>query len=104
MNIQFNTDHNVSGKEEHVTSLTEFITKGLSRFEERITNVEVHLTDENGSKNTPNDKRCVIEVRLNGLPPIAVTNHDNTHEQVVRGAVDKMKSALDSAIGRLRDK
>ena len=31
----------------------------------------------------------MIEARLEGMKPIAVTNHANTHEQAVEGAVEK---------------
>ena len=65
--------------------------------------MEVHLSDENGDKQGLNDKRCVIEARLSGMKPIAVTNHANTHEQAVGGAVDKLKTSLDAILGRLRN-
>ena len=45
----------------------------------------------------------MIEARLEGMKPIAVTNHANTHEQAVEGAVEKLKTSLDTVIGRLRD-
>jgi len=50
-----------------------------------------------------NDKRCMIEGRLGGKQPIAVTNQANTLEQAVAGAVDKLKSSLDTIIGRSRN-
>jgi len=43
-----------------------------------------------------------LEARLEGMQPIAVTNHDSTIEQAVNGALDKLKASLDSAIGKLR--
>jgi hypothetical protein len=45
----------------------------------------------------------MIEARLAGMKPIAVTNHGNTHEQAVEGAVEKLKTSLDTIIGRLRN-
>ena len=75
----------------------------LSRFSHQITRVEVHLSDENSDKEGLNDKRCMIEARLEGIKPIAVTNHANTHEQAVAGAVEKLKTSLDTILGRLRN-
>ncbi|MCX6262866.1 MAG: HPF/RaiA family ribosome-associated protein [Bacteroidia bacterium] len=103
MTIQFNTDNKVTVSEELRTPLISLISEGLSRFSHQITRVEVHLSDENGDKVGLNDKRCMIEARLAGMKPVAVTNHGNTHEQAVEGAVDKLKTSLDTILGRLRN-
>ena len=103
MTIQFNTDNNVRVSEELRVPLINLISEELSRFSHQITRVEVHLSDENGDKQGLNDKRCMIETRLAGMNPIAVTNHANTHEQAVEGAVDKLKTSLDTILGRLRN-
>ena len=103
MKIQFNTDKNVTGSEELKTSMTAFISEDLSRYSDQITRLEVHLSDEDGIKHGQNDKRCMIEARLEGMQPIAVTNHADTHEQAVTGAVDKLKSSLNTIHGRLRN-
>lgn len=104
MTIQVNTDSNITGGEKLRVTLTTLISEELSRFSHQITRVEVHLSDENGPKEGQNDKRCLIEARLEGLKPIAVTCHANTHQQAVEGAVDKLKTSLDTTIGRLRNK
>ena len=103
MTIQFNTDNNIKGSEKLRTPLISLISEELSRFSHQITRVEVHLSDENGPKDGLNDKRCIIEARLEGMKPIAVTNHANTHEQAVEGAVDKLKTSLDTVLGRFRN-
>lgn len=103
MTIQFNTDKNITGTERLRTPLITLIEEGLHRFSHQITRVEVHLSDENGPKEGMNDKRCLIEARVEGLKPIAVTNHANTHEQAVEGAVEKLKISLDTILGRLRN-
>lgn len=103
MNIQFNTDNNIHGTEALKTAMTELITKRMNRYTEQISRLEVHLADENGNKNTPDDKRCTIEARLNGMNPMAVTNHASNHEQAVDGAIDKLRASLDTAIGKLRN-
>jgi len=103
MTIQFNTDNKVSVSEELRAPLISSISEGLGRFSHQITRVEVHLSDENGDKEGLNDKRCMIEARLAGMKPIAVTNHGNTHEQAVEGAVEKLKTSLETIIGRLRN-
>ena len=103
MQIQFNTDKNVTGIEGLIASSTSLISEELSRYSQQITRVEVHFSDENGNKDGVNDKRCMMEARLAGMNPIAVTNQANTHEQAVLGAIDKLKASLGKKIGRLKD-
>ncbi len=103
MQIHFNTDKNLTGSEELIASATSLISEELNRFSQQITRVEVHLSDEDGNKNGFNDKRCIVEARLAGMKPIAVTNHANTHEQAIDGAIDKLKISLIKITGRLKD-
>lgn len=103
MQIQVNTDNNVEGSEQlegHVRSMLE---SALNRFSDRITRVEVHLGDENGRKSGQADKRCMMEVRVEGRQPTAVTHHAATVEQAIDGAMDKLVSSIDTTLGRLRD-
>ncbi|MEO7266309.1 MAG: HPF/RaiA family ribosome-associated protein [Ferruginibacter sp.] len=102
MTIQLNTDKNVSVHEAFGNKLEDLLSGELSRFSEHITRLEVHLSDENNSKEGINDKRCLLEARLEGRQPIAVTGHANTYELAVDSAIDKLKSALDTILGRLK--
>ncbi|MBC8051635.1 MAG: HPF/RaiA family ribosome-associated protein [Sphingobacteriaceae bacterium] len=102
MLIQFHTDHTIAGSERQNAYFTTFISEALSRYSTHITRLEIHITDENGAKEGKNDQRCMIEARLEGLQALAVTNHADTIEQAVKGATDKLKSALETVIGRLK--
>lgn len=103
MTIQINTDHNVSVHEAFKTQLEDLLAEELSRFSEHITRVELHLSDENGSKNGINDKKCLLEARLEGRQPIVVTQVANNYEQAVQGAIDKLQSSIATIIGRSRN-
>lgn len=103
MTIQLNTDNNLVVHEEFGAKLNSMLSEELERFSEQITRLEVHLSDENGQKDGLNDKRCLLEARLGGRQPIAVVQMANTHEMAVSGAIDKLKSSLDSILGRLRN-
>lgn len=103
MHIQFKTDKNITRSDELIVSSTSLIIEELSRYSNQITRVKVHLSDENGTKYGVNDKRCMVEARLAGLKPMAVIGYANTHEQAVFGAIDKLKTSLDTIIGRLRN-
>jgi len=102
MTIQINTDKNTDGNERFTEYFTSLIEDELGRFD-KITRIEAHLSDEDGSKEGQGDKRCLLEARLEGRQPIAVTNIANTHEQAVSGAIDKLKSSLDTILGRERN-
>jgi hypothetical protein len=102
MIIQFNTDNSIAGSERQNAYFSTTISEALSRFSNYITRLEVHITDENGHKESKNDQRCMIEARLEGMQPIAVTNHADTIEHAVKGATDKLKASLDTVIGRLK--
>ena len=103
MKIQINTDKNINGSEDIIDSITSFIAEGLIRFDDQITRLEVHLSDEDGNKDGLNDKRCMLEARLAGRQPIAVTDQAGTHEEAVLGAVDKLRNSLETIFGRLRE-
>lgn len=104
MQIQINTDHNIQGREALVERLTGVVGNALRRVAENITRVEVHLSIESGGKGGQSDKRCTMEARLEGLQPVAVSDHAGTIDQAVNGASDKLLRAIDGVLGKLRDK
>lgn len=74
----------------------------LDRFSDRVTRIEVHLSDTNsGAKGGSDDIRCVLEARLAGMNPISVRNRAATPEQAVAGAADKLEKVLQRNLDRL---
>ncbi|MDQ6627535.1 MAG: HPF/RaiA family ribosome-associated protein [Pseudomonadota bacterium] len=103
MKIQLNTDVHIDGTEALAAQVTASVEHALKRFSEHVTRVEVHLSDENGDKSGQHDQRCMMEARLEGRQPVAVTEHAATLEQAVHGAAQKLAHLLDSTHGRLHD-
>ena len=103
MQIQMNTDSNIEGREALVAQVSAVVEGALSRFSDHITRVEVHLSDVNSDKGGNDDKRCLMEARLEGRQPIAVTHEAATVDQAIDGAADKLKRFIESTLGRLRD-
>ena len=103
MTIQINTDKNLSVHEALKAHLDSLLSEELSRFSEHITRLEVHLSDENGNKDGQSDKSCMIEARIEGRQPIAVTDKANDYELAVSGAIEKLKASLDTIVGKLRN-
>jgi ribosome-associated translation inhibitor RaiA len=103
MQIQINTDHNLQGHESPAESVRAIVEGALQRFSSQITRVEVHLGDENGSKRGRDDKRCMMEARLEGHQPVAVTHHAATLAQAIDGAAEKLIRRLEHTLGRLHN-
>jgi ribosome-associated translation inhibitor RaiA len=102
MKIQVNTDAHIEGHERLAAHVSATLEHALKRFVDHVTRVEVHLSDENGDKSGPHDQRCMLEARLEGRQPVAVTEHAATQEQAVNGATQKLVRLLDSTLGRLQ--
>ena len=100
MQIQVNTGNGVENKETLERWADEAIRQSLDRFSADVTRVEVHLSDENHDKGGAGDKRCAMEARIAGHPPVAVTQHAPNLDEAFRGASAKLKHALDSSLGR----
>ena len=103
MQIQVNTDDNITGDEPLSSYVEGEVSRAIGRFEDRITRVEVHLGDENAGKSGAHDKRCLIEVRPARRDPIAVTEYAATVRAAVTGATKKLRKLLDSSLGRDAD-
>jgi ribosome-associated translation inhibitor RaiA len=103
MQIQVHTDHNIEGHQALIDHVSGVVERALNRVSEHITRVEVHLSDVNGDKSGPNDKRCMMEARLEGRQPVAVTHQAATLEQAVDDAADKLTRLIESTLGRRSD-
>lgn len=101
MQIQVNTDKNIAGDAARAQGIEEVLRTALGRFSDQVTRIEAHLSDENSAaKSGAMDKRCVLEARLSGLEPLAVTEQAATVDQAVASAAAKMVRLLDSELGK----
>lgn len=103
MQVLVNSDHHIKGSESVTARVESIVTDAVDRFADRITRVEVHLNDVNGAKQGERDKRCMMEARVGGLAPVAVTDQAPTLLEAIEGAADKLERALEHALGRLED-
>ena len=102
MHIQVNTDRNIEGSSDLSRGVEAVVRSTLDRFTDRITRVEIHLSDQNSQKKSgTDDMRCLIEARLAGRQPISVSHQAETVEKAVDGAVKQLRRSIDSTLGRL---
>lgn len=103
MQVQVNANNSVHTHESLERWAREELQTSLRRFGNDISSVEVHLSDENSDRISPNHKRCLIEARLANHPPVAVNHQAASLDEAIRGAIDKLRRALDHTFGKLRD-
>lgn len=103
MTIQINTDKNITAESRTEEYFTTQVTRELDRFTEHITRIEVHFADENGDKNSPNDKTCKIEARMKNRQPIAVSGQDDVVEKAFNAALAKVKAAMTTIVGKMQE-
>jgi len=100
--IQVRTDNHIHGSAELQAEVQALLEEKLKRFQPRITRIEAHFTDENSSgKSADDDKRCVLEARLNGLDPVSVADRAATVRQALHGAARKLVARLETVLGKL---
>lgn len=100
--VQVNTSNDVENKESLERWATEYLSEHLARFEQDITSILVSMTDENhAAKGGGLDKRCMMEARVNGREPVAVTHYAPEQNLAFRGAADKLGKALEHEFGKL---
>ena len=104
MQIQIFTDNHIKGSES-LTALVESIVEAtLGRFGDRITRVEAHLSDENGSQKSHGEAmRCRMEARPAGRQPVVVTADSAHLEQSISDAAAKLEKLLTNTFERLDD-
>jgi len=103
MQVLVNSDHHIVGDEDLMERVRGVVEGRLERFDGRITRVEVHLNDRNSVKRGERDKRCMMEARVGGMRPLAVSHEAPTLTEAIHVAADKLERAVAHALGRLQD-
>ena len=100
MKIQVNSDCTFAVD----ARLTQFVegevNRLLDRFANRLTRVEVHLTDVDNMKSGNADKRCLIEARPAGAQPRTASAKSTKVSSAVDEALRKMQRSLITFFGR----
>jgi ribosome-associated translation inhibitor RaiA len=104
MIIQLNTDKNLTIHSEYEAQITSKLNHDLERYTDHISRIEVHMSDENGSKGGINDKKCLLEARFEGKPPIVTSDLGDTYDLALKGATEKLRNALKTVVSKLQEK
>ncbi len=104
MKIQINTGPNTDGSGPAAQQVEAIIENTLGHLAERVSRVEVHLSDQNSIKRGSADQRCLLEARLEGCQPIAVSEDAGSMTEAVTGAAEKLKHAIENILDRLNER
>jgi ribosome-associated translation inhibitor RaiA len=100
MKIQVNSDNTVAVDASLTRSVKTEVMRFLGRFAPKVTRVEVHLSDIDKTKNSPADKRCLIEARPAGSDPRTASANTNDMATAVDQALKKMQRLLTTFFGK----
>jgi ribosome-associated translation inhibitor RaiA len=105
MQVQVHADDSIQGGESLAQWAKEEINNRLARLQEYVQRVEVYLTGVDALKTTGGPgKRCVLETRASGRPPIAVNAESEKVYDAITAALDKLLRAVETDLGKLKDK
>jgi hypothetical protein len=105
MLIQVDTDRTVENDERLVAMVEAEVNSTLGRFEERLTRVEAHLSEEAGAKkSTGAEVRCLLEARPAKHQPVVVKGSGDSLEHACKDATRKMQAVLTTTFGRIGDR
>ena len=101
MQVLLHSDHHTDGSHLMAEHLQKVVQDAMSRFAERVTRIEAHLSDVNSqAKSGDDDIHCTLEARLVGLDPIVVKAHAGNAHQAIEGAVHKLQRAVGTALAK----
>ncbi len=101
MDFQFNTGNKVEGDARMQEHFEARFRERLDRFEPRLSRVEVHVRDTDGTQREgPDGIEAVIEARPYNGAPVTVSDKAGTPEDAVGSALQKLVARLDGVFGK----
>ena len=105
MQVQVHADDSIQGGESLAQWTKEEVINRLARLKDHVTRVEVYFTGVDALKaNGAPGKRCVLETRANGRPPIAVNAEAEKMQEAFVLAIEKLRRAVETDLGKVKDK
>lgn len=105
MQVQVHADDSIQGGESLAQWAQEEVNAKLARLKEYVVRVEVFLTGVDALKSTGGPgKRCVLETRATGRPPIAVNAEAEKVKDAFSAAIEKLKRAVETDLDKVKDK
>lgn len=101
MDIQFNTGNKVDGDARMSAHVEARLRERLARFERRLSRIEVHIRDTDGTRREgPDGIEATLEARPTSGDPIAVTERRETPEAAFGAALQTLVARMDAVFGK----
>ena len=100
LRVQINSDNSIKATETEAAAIEAMVRTRLDRHADRLTRIEVHLSDANADSDVGDDKVCTIEARPKGLAPVSATDRAPAIEAAVAGALGKLMTVLERIFAR----
>ena len=101
MQILLHADPHTDSSQLMADHLKRVVQTAMTRFGERVTRVEAHLSHiHSQAKSSDDGIHCTLEARLVGQDAIVVKHNAGNAHQAIEGAVRKLKRAVGSDIAR----
>jgi ribosome-associated translation inhibitor RaiA len=104
MHVEINTDNHIEANDDLFRQVEAEVDGAVSRFGDQIIRVIVQLNDTNAHKAGDHDKRCLMEARIAGHQPVAVSHEAATLEGAISATAEKLERSLDHILGKLGHK
>lgn len=102
MQIRIDVDDHIDGSEELMVRVEGVIEGSLDRYQDRISRVEVHLSQLSHRQAGARDLSCRIEAHASGFQPIAVSHEAVTLTEAIHAASAKLERAVHTMFGRVK--
>ncbi len=104
MEIQFNSGNATDLNADFASDVEARVTERLdTRFGSRLTRVEVHVRDIDGTTNGPDGIEAKLEARPANGAPIVVTERAAEPLQAINSALGTLVNRLDTVFGKADD-
>ena len=100
MKILVNSDSSIAMDAKLAKNIMGEAAEILDRFSDRLTRVEIHLTDIDRGKTGKVDKRCLVEVRAAKMKPLVASAQTREVTTSVSQAMAKISRALNTSLGK----
>ena len=94
MKVLISSDDYLSCDGELIQRVEGVVAGALEPFEERISRVDVRLSDQDSQNLGERDKSCRLEARLAGLPAVVAYHDAPTLTEAIHAAADKLKRSV----------
>jgi hypothetical protein len=100
MQVRVEVDDHIDGREELLIRVKGVVEGSLDRFQDRITRVDVHLSQRERSPKGQGDLCCRMEAYAGPLTPIVVSHEAITLTEAIHAAAAKLHRAVLAVVGR----